>query len=325
MKIHFNKILPSYFCLLAVYFILCIANTSTAATLANESGKFWKFKLSANYSYDDNVVNEPTNIAFRPALLVGKDDHIFNWSATGSLNHNFTDSLSMRLTYDADMTIHSELSQYDLTSQILGLGTVYKFTKLFNFSLDYNYIYNIVDGDNFSGIHYISPSINYMNKTLGLTRVFYTYKSTDNWVNDQRDNEAHAMGLKHYFFFSNFTRRISVGYKYTTDNTDGPLFDRYFHTVEVRGQTPLFYGILMDLQIDYAFREYDNWVATDGNLRDDTRQRIYVKFSKVLLRKLGILQNLTANMGYRYMYNDSNLLVREFRTNKGFVGLEARF
>lgn len=73
--------------LLALSFLFCFLMlfpfTVTAATLADETGKFWKFKLSANYSYDDNVVNEPTNKLFRPAFLVGKDDHIFSWSATG--------------------------------------------------------------------------------------------------------------------------------------------------------------------------------------------------------------------------------------------------
>jgi len=308
-----------------VCFLLITPSILTAATLANESGKFWKFKLSANYSYDDNVVNEPTNIAFRPAFLVGKDDHIFDWSATLSLKHAFTKKLSMRATYDVDMTIHSELSQYDLTAQILGVGMVYKFAPLFNFTLDYNYIYNIVDDDNFSGIHYVSPSLNYMNKTFGLTRVFYTFKSTDNWQSDLRDNDAFSAGLKHYFFFSDFSRRIILGYKYTSDDTTGSSFDRDLHTVELRGQTPLFFGIDLDLQVEVTFREYVSRLGTDGSLRDDDQYKLVAEFKKVLFDKLGIMQNLTMKAGYRYLFNDSNLLLRDYRTNKGYVGLDARF
>ncbi len=305
--------------------LLYIPTVLHAATLANESGKFWKFKLSANYSYDDNVVNEPTDIAFRPVALVGKDDHIFNWSATASIKHNFTKQLTMRAIYDVDMSIHSELEQYDLTSQIIGLSATYKFAPLFNFSMDYNFIYNIVDGDDFSGVHYVSPSFNHMHKTFGLTRVFYTFKSTDNWQSDLRDNIQHSVGIQHHFFFSDFTRRITLRYKYTADDSNGASFDRNLHTAEIRGKTPLFYDIEMDLHIEIAFREYLTRLGTNGSLRDDTRHKLHVKFTKVLLSNLGILRNLTAKVGYRYLYNESNLLVRDYRSNKGYVGFDARF
>ena len=202
---------------------------------------------------------------------------------------------------------------------------VYKFAPLVNITLDYNFIYNIVDGDNFSGIHYISPSFNYMNKTFGLTRIFYTFKSTDNWQSDLRDNSAYATGIKHYFFFSDFTRRIHIGYKYTSDDTFSTFFDRNNHTAEIRGQTPLFYGIEMDLEVEISFRKYVRRLGTDGSLRNDTQEKYSVEFRKVLLDKLGPMEELQIKVGYRYQVNDSNLLFRDFDSNKGFVGLDARF
>ena len=306
-------------------FLLLFPCALTAATLADESGKNWKFKVNAFYAYDDNVVNEPTDEFFRPAFLVGKDDHMFVWSANGMVKHAFTEKISIRADYDIDMTIHSELSQYDLTSQMFGIGTMYKFTPLLNFMLDYKFIYNIVDGDNFSGIQYLSPSFNHMSKKFGMTRVFYIFKSTDNWQNDLRDNDQHQVGIKHYFFFADFTRRIMLGYKYTTDDTTGDSFDRDLHTVQLKGQTPLFYGIELDAEVEFTFREYVSRLGTDGSLRDDTQHKFSVKFSKVLLEKFGALQNLTAKVGYRYLFNDSSLLIRDFRSNKAYVGLDARF
>lgn len=297
----------------------------TAATLADESGKFWKFRLNASYGYDDNVVNEPTDKIFRPAFLVGKDDRMFEWSANGLIKHAFTDKFSIRADYDIDMTIHSKLSQYDLTSQIFGLGGMYKFTTLFNLRLDYKYIYNIVDGDNYSGHQYVSPSINYMSKTFGLTRLYYVFKYTDNWQNDLRDNSQHSGGFKHYFFFYNYTHRISLGYKYTSDDTTGDSLDRNLHTVDIKGKIPLFYGIDLEAEAEFTFREYVSRLGTDGSLRDDTQQRFYVKFSKILAEKWGMLDTLTARLKYRYLFNDSNLLVREYRTNRVDIGLEARF
>jgi len=214
-----------------------------SGTLANESGKNWSFKLETRYAYDDIVVQVPTRMALRPVLKDGADDHLYEWSASGRIKHAFMDKFSLRADYDIDMTIHTDLSQFDLTTHIIGLRPRYKFTPLMNMELNYKYIYNIVDGDDFSGIHYVEPSFNYMNKTLGLTRLFYTYKYTDNWLIDLRDNVQHSVGIKQYIFFSNFTKRISVGYKYSRDNSEGSSFDRDIHIVEVRGKTPLFYGI----------------------------------------------------------------------------------
>ena len=306
-------------------FLLLFPCALTAATLADESGKNWKFKLKAFYAYDDNVVNEPTDELFRPAFLVGKDDHIFEGSASGLIKRSFTNKLSIRADYDIDMTIHSELSQYDLTSQIFGLGTMYKFTPLLNFMLDYKFIYNIVDGDNFGGIQYLSPSFNYMSRKFGLTRVYYTFKYSDNWLNDLRDNDQHSIGFKQYFFFSNYTKRISLGYKYTTDDTTGNSFDRDLHTIELRGKMPLFYGIELDAEVEFTFREYVSRLGTDGSLRDDTQHKFYLQFAKVLMQQYGFMENLTARVKYRYLFNDSNLLIREFRTNRVDIGLEARF
>ena len=110
-----------------------------------------------------------------------------------------------------------------------------------------------------------------------------------------------------------------------TDDTIGASFDRILHTVELRGQMPLFFGIEMDLEVEYTLRKYISRLATLGSLRDDRQQKFSVEFKKVLLDKMGILQNLTARAGYRYLFNESDLLFRDFRTNKGYVGLDARF
>ena len=37
------------------------------------------------------------------------------------------------------------------------------------------------------------------------------------------------------------------------------------------------------------------------------------------------MENLTAKTQYRYVYNESDLLLREYRSNRIDVGLEARF
>lgn len=297
-----------------------------SGTLASESGKNWSVKLETKFAYDDNVIQAPTRQNLITIPSDGKDDQLFEWSAQARFKHAFTEKFSIKADYDVDMSIHTDLSRYDLTTHIIGLRPRFKIAPLMNLELNYKYIYNIVDGDNFSGIHYVEPSFNYMHRKFGLTRLFYSYKYSDNWLSDVRDTTQHSLGVKQYFFFSNYTKRISVGYKYATDNSNGVFFDRDMHILEVRGQTPLFYGIEMDAEAQFTFRSYESRLATSGTeFRDDTQNRVFVSFSKILLEKLGFMQNLTAKLKYRHIYNNSNFFLREFRTNRYDAILEARF
>lgn len=296
-----------------------------SAPLADKSGKNWSFKLNALYAYDDNVVEAPLANLFKPALIVREEDSMLEWSATAGWKRSFNEKFSLRATYDVDMTIHSHLSEYDLTMQIFGIGQTYKISPLMNVMLDYKFIYNIVDRGHFSGIQYFSPSFHYMHAKFGLTRLYYTFQYTNNWVTDARDNIQHSMGFKQYVFFSNYTRRISFGYKYATDDTTADGFDRDLHTLELRGKTPLFFGIDLDVEVEATFRIYDSRLATNGTVRDDIQHKVYVNISKVVLRKFGWLENLTAKAKYRYVFNESDLLLREYRSNRFDIGLEARF
>ncbi|MGV7222109.1 MAG: hypothetical protein ACQ9MH_11325 [Nitrospinales bacterium] len=298
-----------------------------AGTLASESGKNWSIKLETRLAYDDNVIQAPTRSGLITIPPGGIDDQLFEWSAQARFKHVFTEKFSIKAAYDVDMTIHTDLSRYDLTTHIIGLRPRYKIAPLMNLEMSYKYIYNIVNGDNFSGIHYFEPSFNYMNKNTGLTRLFYTYKYSDNWLSDTRDTSQHSLGIKQYFFFSNFTKRISLGYKYAIDNSTGIFFDRDMHILEISGTTPLFYGIVMDIDGQFTFREYESRLATLGTeiRRNDTQNRAFVSFSKIIRKKLGFLQKLTAKLQYRHTFNNSNFFLREFRTNRVDAVLEARF
>ena len=223
------------------------------------------------------------------------------------------------------MTVYGELNQYDLTSQMFGLSPTYKITPTMNIMLDYNYIYNIVDGDNFSGINYVGPSFNHMHEKFGLTRLYYTYKDTDNWQNDLRDNRHHTLGFAHYFFFSNYTRRIGIDYQYSTENTDGSAFDRDNHRIKIKGKTPLVWGWEGDIDISYTFRQYDTRLGSAGTLRDDTLQRYQFGLTRVLLKNWQCLQDLTLILKYRRLENNTNLLTRDFASNRADIGFQARF
>lgn len=297
----------------------------SAQALVDKSGKNWKLKLNTFFAYDDNVVNEPDRVSARPTNLRGKDDGAFNWSGNAQVKHSFNKKFSVRATYDIDMTTYFDLNQYDLTSQMFGISPTYKITPTMNVMFDYNFIYNIVDGNNFSGINYFGPSFNYMNSKLGLSRLYYNYKTTNNWVNDFRDNEHHTMGASQYIFFSNYTRRIKIDYQYSVEDTANSAFDRDNHRIALEGRTPLMWGINMDVDAVFTLRDYDSRLGSGTAFRDDTLQRYAIQFDKLLLAKWKCLQDLKLVAKYRHLKNGSNLITRDFTSNRGDIGLQARF
>ena len=310
---------------IALFVCLSVSSQSEAALL-EKKGDNWKIKLNTVYAHDDNVATAPKDGSLRPESMSKIGDSMFEWSGTGTFFYKPTTKFSLRTDYDIDMTIHSKLKQYDLTTQMFSLTPTYKFTPLMNAQLMYSYIWNIVDGSNFSGVHFISPNFYYMHKKFGLTRVYYTYKSTDNWQFDTRDTGQHSVGINQFFFFSKQKGRIKLAYEYTTDDAKGSAFDRDLHNISLRVKSPLFYGINLDAEGKYSIRSYDTRVADNAvDKRRDNQQRYTVKLTRVLYKNLGFLEKLTFYGKYRHTYNKTNLNVREYKSNRFDFGLRGRF
>lgn len=300
--------------------------SQSEAALFEKKGDNWTLKLNTLYAHDDNVATAPDKASLRPASMSKIGDSMFEWSGTGTYRFKPTEKFSLRTDYDVDMTLHSKLKAYDLTTQMFSLTPTYKFTPLINAQLMYKYIWNIVDGSNFSGIQFISPNFYYMHKKFGLTRVYYTYKSTNNWQFDSRDTGQHSAGINQFFFFSKRKGRIKLAYEYTTDDAKGSAFDRNLHNFSLKLKTPLFFGIDLDAEGKYSNRSYDTRVADNlVDKRQDDQQRYTAKLSKVLYKNLGFLEKLTFYGKYRHTRNKSNLDIREYKSNRYDFGLTARF
>ena len=79
------------------------------------------------------------------------------------------------------------------------------------------------------------------------------------------------------------------------------------------------------MDLTYTFRDYETRLGSFSALRDDTLQYYGVKFSKVLLTQWQCLRDLTLHLKFRRLDNNTNLLTRDFVSNRGDIGLQARF
>ena len=320
------NIIPRVLVVFIATFVCLHGISQSEAALFEKKGDNWKLKLNTLYAYDDNVATAPKDGSLRPASMSKIGDSIFAWSGTGTYSYKPTAKFSLRTDYDIDMTIHSKLKEYDLTTQMFSLTPTYKFTPLMNAQLMYSYIWNIVDGSNFSGVHFISPNFYYMHEKFGLTRVYYTYKSTNNWQYDSRDTGQHSVGINQFFFLAKQKGRIKLAYEFAEDNAAGSAFDRNIHNFSLKAKTPLFWEINLDAEAKYSIRSYDTRVADNAvDKRRDDQQRYTAKLSRVLYKNLGILEKLTFYGKYRHTYNNTNLNVREYKSNRFDFGLRAIF
>jgi len=292
-------------------------------------GKNWGLNVGATVLRDDNLIGLPSRAPV-PGALANKeaDDTGIQWNANLFYKHNYSNKLQLKFDYDVRQTLYKNNSNLDLTTQIFGAGSTFKLNPLVNITLDYKYIYNNVSGQDFSGIHYISPAFNYMNKTFGLTRLAYTYMYINNWTTDLRDINSSGFSLDQYYFFSNFKRRINIGYKWVNEDAEtNNIFDKNKHVGKAGFKTPLVWGINFSADASFAVSDYNSRLIEAGGARkrSDWEQRYSGSIDKELISKWGYLQNLVVHAKYEYYRSISMSSVRNFDNNHFEVGFDASF
>jgi hypothetical protein len=312
-----------------------LLNTPSFAEEMGATGKNWEARVHTLYAHDDNVVLTPTNNSLRPTTLVGTGDSYLKAGGSALYNFRVKENFSVAAEYDVDAELYSELHAYNMVSQMYGITPRFKLNPLMNIDMSYRYIWNINDGDSFSGVHYFGPTFNHMHKDFGFTRVFYTYKIVDNFINNDRDTLQNSAGITHIFFFSNFTRRLGLEYKYVDDNAQSNNFDRKLHIVSAKGRTPLLFKTTLDVEAGLTYRDYAGFTNDNGEKRKDLEQFYSATVRKVLFGKQGIIQKMDSKKtiidevaveaGYRYNFNVTNVDFREYKSNLFTVGLRGGF
>jgi hypothetical protein len=304
--------------------LLLLPGFASAQTMT-ETGKDWKIKVNTNSIYDTNLVAAPKDGSLTPTGISKVDTTGFQFTGSASYNLNISKDFKANVLYDVDKFVYSAISGYDLTSHMLGGGIVYKLMPLLQLQMDYKYFYNNISGTDFSGIHFINPSLNYMNATFGMTRFDLQYKDTNNWVNDTRDGRTYTTGLSQYFFFDDYKRRISVGYKYSKDEMEGLAFSRNLNDFQATAHTPVIYGVNFDARAKFSLRQYDNFRVTSITNREDVQQFYTASFTKTFIQKWGFMENLNGYARFEHLFNNSNLGVRSYISDRYLVGLTASF
>lgn len=295
-----------------------------------KTGKNWKVKITSAYAYDDNAVANPQDDSFRPfgANNIGSGDSLFQWTGYGYLDHALSENLKLRGTYAVDQTLYAQKSPLDMTLQIFGISPAYQFSRALRFGFDYKFIHSTSNRKAFSGSHVISPSVAYLNPEFGMTRFSLESQLTDNWRNDARDQNKYGLGISHTYLFQESDSSLGFAYDFSVENADksrGSAFDRNTHRVSLRGETWLPYEVLLDSAYDFSHIQYDSRIGSGSSFRQDNRQDLSLRLSKVLFAKWKTLEDFTVEMKYRHTSNISTLNERSYKSNRYDAGFKVFF
>ncbi len=287
-----------------------------------KSGKNWKINFDVTAAYEDNITQNPTR---GTPLFLQDSDTSFNYSGSAQYLHSFNDKWSLLADYEIDQTVYFDLGQYDLLSNSWGLKPKYKISPNAFIELQYMYMWNVVGGNSFNGVNYISPSYMRSFGEWGITNVRFFYSNTDNFQNQARDADEFGGSISHIYIFPGTSNYVGVGYDISDEDTAG-RFDRMTHGFKLMGRYQLPMGITFKGQYKFNLRDYDTFAATTpGAIRGDDQHNYTFELSKVIASKAFFLNDLTGTIFWKRQTNDSNLVFREYRTNRIMIGLSAEF
>lgn len=292
-------------------------------------GKSWNIQITGKSFRDDNVGQLPRNPVNIPAKVSGNGpDVALEFNGIGRYKLDVSNALQFAVDYELNHTAYVDLSPYDLQSHTFGGNATYKIKPTWTLDLRYFYMYNILDNDSYNGIHYASPSMMFMiHPKIGYTRISYTFLNRDNFQNNLRDRASHWTEINQYIFFSNFKRRITLGYVFKNDAAKGSIYDLESHLLTFELKTPLFWGINFKARYGYGDVNYDTRLIRIGGagIRNDDKHIYLVELSKVLLKNVGFLNTLIGSLRYENLAANSTDKLFEHDKNVVTFSIKGRF
>ncbi len=296
-------------------FLALLARTS--------SDKRWRVKLLTGMQYDSNVVLNADGSPL-PQGISGKSDWrgIINGGASYSLLQS--GSIDLTASYNIYQSLHTELSDFDITQNLLELGGEYRFSPLVTFKGSYSYEYLLLGGNSYDQAHNITPAVTF-NTGKGLsTTIDYRFRTVSYQdfgiftTNSERNGSNHQFGIMQKIpCGESVTARI--GYAHDEELTKSDFWDYSGDKGSIGLLAKLPGQLVLDLSADLASRRYSGDFPSFATPRDD----LVSTLSTTLSTFFGDHFILTA--GFFYNRNQSNLAPFDYVRTITSLLLSARY
>ncbi len=274
---------------------------------AQAQQKRWTVTGSVGFEVDDNVSTDEldnNSSLSDKALLI---------DLGGTYKPRFGDAYGLELGYDFSQSVHEDLSDFDLQTHSLS-ATVEREIAPWDLGFTYLYSRTFLGGDDFLGIHSLTPSVGrsvtdrwYVSLRYGLQIKDFIQNR-----NDARDAVNNGLTVDNFIFFDQSRSYISVGYRIEDENTDGDAFDYVGHFLHVRAKLRLPIEQLRrfnpTLRLGYQFskKDFSSITPSIGADRDDER----MTFSGAL--SLDLTETVNTELSFETIEAVSNLASADF-------------
>lgn len=256
------------FCVAALVMALCAGGAA-----AQE--KRWKVSGSLGVEYDDNVSTDETD------SRSGQSDKALLIDLGAAYKPEFGAAYGLEIGYDFSQSLHEDLDRFDLQTHSVS-ASVEREVAPWDLGFIYLYSRSLLDGDDFLGIHSLTPSVGravneqwYVSLRYGLQ-----VKDFKQGVNDPRDAVNNGLTFDNFIFFDQARSYVSLGYRIEGEDADGRQFDYLGHFFHARAKLRLPIDALQKwnpvarLGLEFWTKDYDNVTPSIGAKRDDDRTTI---------------------------------------------------
>lgn len=286
--------------------------------------KPWRVDAAVGMQYDSNVILGPDNQP-TPEGISRKSD----WRGVLYLNGQYdlltSDRFKGTVSYSAYQSLHTRLSDFNITQQTAGLDATYRLSKEVALKGSYAFEYVLVGGDEYDYAHRLSPSVVFSYGRGFSTTIYYSYNNFHFSNGDLFPDNSDRTGFNHSGGITNFLPLrdfldVKWGIAVDKDNTEKDFWAykgiKGFGNLTFR----LLQGLSVDLYGEYYWRGYKGVFPGTQIRRNDHIQTYSITLTKKLTNTFSVV------LGEYYVRNKSNLVdIFDYKRSITSIFITARF
>ena len=280
----------------------------------------WNIVGSAGIQFDDNVTTDETDSSSN------QSDKALVLEFGGTYSPAVGKAYGLELGYDFSQTLYEDLSSFDLQSHSFSASVEREFSGV-DTGLIYLYSRTFLAGDDFLGLHSLTPTLGYGVRDWWYVSLRYNYQNKDfiSADDDGRDSSVNSGTVDNFLFFMEGKAYLSVGYRAEKENADDNAFDYLGHFFHARLKMPVPARLVarwkpeVQLGYEYYTKNYSSVTTSIGDERQDDRTTVTLGLSA------DITKRLFAKFDFEHIEAVSNLSSSDFDENVVTLALGVRY
>lgn len=287
--------------------------------------KRWKIETALGLQYDTNVILGPENQPL-PQGISKKSDGRGVLYLKGQYDLLTSERFSGTVSYAAYQSLHTRLTDFNITQQTAGLDAAYEVTKGMTLKGSYAFEYVLVGGNEYDYTHMLSPSLIFKYGRGFSTTIYYSYSnfhfSNGNLFPDNSDRTGfnHSGGITQFAPLSDFMG-AKLGFAVDKDYTRKDFWA--YKGIKVFGDLTfkLLQNLSADIYGEYYNRDYEG--ANPSSATNDQRNDHIQTYSLTVTK--GLSDTLSVVAGEFYVRNKSNIDAFDYKRSITSLFITARF